>query len=100
MIFSLSEQFYGEKCHNLLEVVTVIGKMLKILRSNKGYNQTELAQLLNIAQTTLSGYETSYSNPRFDVIESIANLCDYEIIFRKKGTKEEMTTASIRRADV
>lgn len=78
----------------------MIGKMLKKLRSDKGYNQTQLADLLNIAQTTLSGYETNYSNPKFDTIESIANLCDYEIVFRKKGSKEEFTTKTIRRIDV
>ncbi|MDD3341864.1 MAG: helix-turn-helix transcriptional regulator [Bacilli bacterium] len=69
----------------------MIGKLLKNLRAQKGYNQTELACLLNIAQTTLSGYETNYSNPKFDTIENIADLCDYEIIFRKKGTREEVT---------
>lgn len=78
----------------------MIGKMLKILRSEKGYNQTELAELLNIAQTTLSGYETNYSNPKFDTIENIANLCDYEIVFRKKGTNEEFTTKTVTRVDV
>lgn len=78
----------------------MIGKLLKVLRSNKGYNQTELANLLNIAQTTLSGYETNYSNPNFETIENIAELCDYEIVFRKKDTKEEITTKSINRIDV
>lgn len=78
----------------------MIGKMLKILRSDKGYNQTELAKLLNIAQTTLSGYETNYSNPKFDTIESIADLCDYEIIFRKKESQEEFTTKTIKRIDI
>lgn len=78
----------------------MIGKLLKVLRSNKGYNQTELANLLNIAQTTLSGYETNYSNPNFETIENIAELCDYEIIFRKKGTNEEITTKNINRVDI
>ena len=78
----------------------MIGKMLKKLRSDKGYNQTELAELLNIAQTTLSGYETNYSNPNFDTIESIAKLCGYEIVFRKVNTKEEFTTKSIERVDI
>jgi len=77
----------------------MIGKMLKVLRSEKGYNQTKLAKILNIAQTTLSGYETNYSNPRFDTIESIAKACDYEIIFRKKSTNEEHTVESISRID-
>lgn len=78
----------------------MIGKMLKMLRSNKGYNQTELAEKLNIAQTTLSGYETNYSNPNFDTIEEIAKICDFEIIFRNKKTKQEYTTNNIIRKDI
>lgn len=78
----------------------MIGKMLKMLRSNKGYNQTELAEKLNIAQTTLSGYETNYSNPNFETIEEIAKICDFEIIFRNKNTNEEYTTENIVRKDI
>ena len=78
----------------------MIGKLLKIIRINKGLKQSELAEKLNIAQTTLSGYETSYSNPKFEIIEEFANNCNYEIIFRKKKTKEEITTDSIKRKDI
>ena len=78
----------------------MIGKLLKIIRINNGLKQSELAEKLNIAQTTLSGYETSYSNPKFEIIEEFANNCDYEIIFRNKKTKEEITTDSIKRKDI
>ena len=78
----------------------MIGKLLKIIRINKGLKQSELAEKLNIVQTTLSGYETSYSNPKFEIIEEFANNCDYEIIFRNKKTKEEITTDSIKRKDI
>ncbi len=75
----------------------MIGKILKYMRVQKKLNQIELAQSLNIAQTTLSGYETKYSNPTFEMIEKIANSCDYEIVFRNKKTKEEITTNNIGR---
>lgn len=78
----------------------MIGKLLKLIRINKGLKQSELAEKLNIAQTTLSGYETNYSNPRFEIIEEFANICDYEIVFRNKKTKDEITTDSIKRKDV
>ena len=78
----------------------MIGKLLKIIRVNKGLKQSELAEKLNIAQTTLSGYETNYSNPKFEIIEEFANNCDYEIVFRNKKTKEEITTDSIQRKDI
>ena len=81
-------------------VIGMIGKLLKIIRTDKGLKQSELAEKLNIAQTTLSGYETNYSNPKFEIIEEFANNCDYEIVFRNKKTKEEITTDSIKRKDV
>ena len=78
----------------------MIGKLPKIIRIDKGLKQSELAEKLNIAQTTLSGYETNYSNPKFEIIEEFANNCDYEVVFRNKKTKEEITTDSIKRKDV
>lgn len=78
----------------------MIGKMLRYMRVSKGINQTELSKELNIAQTTLSGYETHYSNPDFDMIERIAEICDFEIIFRKKKTHEEFKVNNIERKDI
>lgn len=78
----------------------MIGKILKTLRLNKGLKQADLAARLNIAQTTLSGYETSYSSPRFDIIEAFAKCCDYEIVFRNKKDKSEITSESISRMDI
>ncbi len=75
----------------------MINKVLKYMRTEKQLNQTQLAKKLNIAQTTLSGYETKYSNPTYEIIEEIAEACDYEIIFRNKNTKEEITTKNISR---
>ena len=75
----------------------MINKILKYMRIQKNLNQSQLAKLLNIAQTTLSGYETKYSNPTYEIIEKIANNCDYEIIFRNKITKEEINTKNIER---
>ena len=46
----------------------MIGKMLKFMRKTKKLNQKQLAKILNIAQTTLSGYETKYSNPTYETI--------------------------------
>lgn len=78
----------------------MIGKMLRYMRNSSDLSQIELAKMLNIAQTTLSGYETHYSNPDFQMIERIASICGYEIIFRKKKTHEEFTVESIQRKDM
>lgn len=78
----------------------MIGKILKAMRLGKGLKQADLAAKLNIAQTTLSGYETSYSNPRFDMIEKFAENCGYEIVFRNKKDKTEINSESISRLDI
>lgn len=75
----------------------MIGKILKYIRNEKGISQKELAKILNIAQTTLSGYETNYSNPTYEIIEKIAKICDYEIIFKNKKNNKEITSKNIER---
>lgn len=75
----------------------MIGLILKYMRNEKNMTQKELSKKVNIAQTTLSGYETKYSNPTFETIEKIANECDYEIIFKNNKTLEEVTTSNIER---
>ena len=78
----------------------MIGKMLRYMRSSKRLKQTELARRLNIAQTTLSGYETHYSNPDFETIVRIASICDFEVIFRNTITKEEIRAENVDRKDI
>ena len=78
----------------------MIGKILKYIRKENNLTQKELAKKIDVAQTTLSGYETKYSNPTFEIIEKIANNCNYEIIFRNRETKEELTTKNIERKEI
>ena len=47
----------------------MIGKILKTMRKNKKLNQKQLGSIIGVAQTTLSGYETGYSNPDFALIK-------------------------------
>ena len=73
----------------------MIGKILKYIRKKNKLTQKQLASNLNIAQTTLSGYETKYSNPTFEVIEKIANrerlepkYRDHQLLGYKKCYRE------------
>lgn len=79
---------------------SMIGKMLKYMRNSKKLKQSELAKQLNIAQTTLSGYETHYSNPDFAMIEKIANICGFEILFKNKETEQLLKLNDLMRKDV
>ena len=77
-----------------------VGKFIKEIRKKNNLTQKQLAKNLNVAQTTLSGYETKYSNPTFESIEKIANNCNYEIVFRNKITKEEISSSNIDRKEL
>lgn len=78
----------------------MISKIITYLRKSKHYKQKDLAQKCNIAISTISGYETNYSQPTFEMIEKIANECGYEIIFRNLETGEEITSTNIKRKEL
>lgn len=78
----------------------MIGKILRYVRIKKGFSQYQLAKILNLSQQNLSRYEKNQRIVSFDTIEQIANNCDYEIIFRNKITKEEITTKNINRKEI
>ena len=50
----------------------MISDILKYLRKSKKLKQSEVASIANIAVSTISGYETNYSQPTFEMIEKIA----------------------------
>jgi DNA-binding helix-turn-helix protein len=75
----------------------MISDILKYLRKSKKLKQSEVASTANIAVSTISGYETNYSQPTFEMIEKIVNICDYDIIFRDRKTEYEVSTKNIDR---
>lgn len=75
----------------------MISDILKYLRKSKKLKQSEVASIANIAVSTISGYETNYSQPTFEMIEKIANICGYDIIFRDRKTEYEVSTKNIDR---
>lgn len=78
----------------------MIGKVLKKMRNDAKYTQKQLSKILSINQTTLSGWERGYREPTFDLIERIAAICDYEINFTNKTTKEVINTSNIHRKEI
>lgn len=75
----------------------MISDILKYLRKSKKLKQSEVASIANIAVSTISGYETNYSLPTFEMIEKIVNICSYDIIFRDRKTEYEVSTKNIDR---
>lgn len=59
----------------------MLGNIISKLRYEKGLTQQELGDKLNVARSTIAGWETGVSEPGIDSIRSIANFfnvsCDY-----------------------
>ena len=75
----------------------MISDILKYLRKSKKLKQSEVASIANIAVSTISGCETNYSQPTFEMIEKIADICGYDIIFKNRKTEYEVTSKNIDR---
>lgn len=66
------------------------------MRQVSGYSQETLAEKTNIAQSTISGYETSFSIPNYRELEKIAKACEFEILFKDKNSGEIITMDAIK----
>lgn len=77
----------------------MIGKIIKTMRRIAKFNQNELAKKCNIAVSTLSGYETGYREPTFEILNKIAEECGFEIQFRN-NEKEILTSKNINRKEL
>lgn len=78
----------------------MIGKILKTMRKIKGLKQSDISKITNIPQNTLSQYENEKIQPTFEIIEKIANICDYEIIFKNKIDNTILSSENINRKEV
>lgn len=65
----------------------MIGAILRNIRKIRGLTQSNVGDELNLADNTISNYETEYSNPNFDTIKKFIDVCDFEIQFVDKKNK-------------
>ncbi len=78
----------------------MIGKVIKKMRKDNNYNQEYISKNINIGRTTLSDYEREKTAINFDLIEKIADICDYEILFKNKKTNEIWRVQDLNRKDI
>ena len=64
----------------------MIGTILKNARKRSKLSQDELGQKLSLARNTISSYERGNSQPDFETILKILNICDYELKILDKYT--------------
>ncbi len=69
----------------------MIGRILRNIRKINKQTQEQIGKELNLAENTISNYETEYSNPTFDTILKFVNVCDFDIQFVDKKTKKVYT---------
>lgn len=77
----------------------MIWKTLKYMRFKKNAKQEFISKKIGIERSTLSSYETERRQPDFNIVEKIANECDYEIYFINKKTGEKFRCQDIKRKD-
>ncbi len=78
--------------------IVSIGNMLKNMRNiNTKLSQKEIAEMLTVADTTISSYERENSQPDFQTIVNYAEICNFEIKIYNKKTNEEISLEELSR---
>lgn len=72
-----------------------IGKKVRKLRLQKRWSQEELAEYLNVAQTSVSNIEANKTIPDFLVMQKICNVfeVDFEYFVRENDNKTTVENA-------
>lgn len=78
----------------------MIGNALKYMRKNKRLKQDVLAKTVGISQQNLSRYENEQRIVSFDMIEKIANKCDYKIYFVNEKNNDKFEVKDLIRKDI
>lgn len=69
----------------------MIGTILRNIRKIRGLTQINVGKELNLADNTISNYETEYSNPNFETIQKFIKVCNFEIQFVDKENNKVYT---------
>lgn len=66
-----------------------IGQILKNMRTiNTNLTQKQLGKELSLSDTTISSYERENSQPDFQTVINIANICDFDICLFDRKTQQ------------
>ncbi len=74
----------------------LLGKRLRELRKRKGINQEKLAELINVAPTTISNIENGKNYPSLVTLENLLDVLNSSFMeafdFEHKNTNENLIT--------
>lgn len=57
----------------------MISKKIRQLRSEQGWTQKQLSEKLHVGKTTVSNYETGYSEPDLEMLNKLSKLFDVSV---------------------
>lgn len=66
----------------------MVGDILRELREDKGYTQTELGDLLGLTRQTISAYENGTIEPTLSTLIKLADLYNCSLDYLAGRTKE------------
>lgn len=69
-----------------------IAERIKNARLNKHYTQKELAELINVKSTTVSGWELGRNEPSIDTLKKLANKLDVSFDYLAGATDNPSNT--------
>lgn len=72
------------------------GQILKSIRNEKNITQEELAKVLNLKRTSISGYETGRKEPDFGTLAKIADYFGVSIDFLLGRSNVKYTMDELR----
>ena len=61
-----------------------IGRSIREIRKNRGYNQEQLAEIMKISRTTISKIESGKFNCSIDYLSKFSWFLEFELIFKDK----------------
>ena len=78
-----------------MKQISIENKIKNMRIINTKYTQKDIGNKLSIADNTISSYERENSQPDFETITKIANICDFDICFYNKKTKAYLSVSDL-----
>jgi transcriptional regulator with XRE-family HTH domain len=76
--------------------MNLTGKQIQLLRKEKGFSQTQLAEKIGISLTQLQRYENKDVQPPADILKKLADLFNTSIDFLVYGNLELKAQQTIK----
>lgn len=75
-------------------------KMLRILRKNKGLSMKELGEIIGVAESTISQYETGKREPDFETLLKLGEFFNVSVDYLLRGdTPQNNKTPALTKKD-